>query len=343
MDWIAGFMDTFRGLMSETGSVLVGRAGLPRLPFARVLGLPLPAFGGALQAQTIRGRLLDRNTEEGHRGIPDPCFATNGGSTTRHGAASTLILATFFLHVFSASDLGAQGVRGRLRDLEAGTPILFGRLTLLDADSQAVTINVTDTEGEFLLLAPEGGQYWIRIESPFHRGYTDGPISLAGTDTVSLTYDLMPLPVEMDELTVEAERLSPRLTMEGVYYRREAGIGVHINERRIRARPGGRVADLIALLPMVELKPDTMYDELISRVVFRKRQFDRLGPPPPPCYPQVFLNGALLAAGGRVPGDLDIFSLADLEAIEVYESPVDLPHRFYGQFAQCGTILLWTG
>ena len=189
-----------------------------------------------------------------------------------------------------------------------------------------VTINVTDTEGAFLLLAPEPGQYWIEIESPFHRGYTDGPISLAGTDTVSLTYDLMPLPVDLDELTVEAERLSPRLTMEGVYYRREAGIGVHINERRIRARPGGRVADLIALLPMVELKPDTMYDELISRVVFRKRQFDRLGPPPPPCYPQVFLNGALLAAGGAA-GVADPLELQGVEHVLQPPVPVAVDHR----------------
>jgi hypothetical protein len=262
----------------------------------------------------------------------------------RHGAARTLILATFFLHAFSASDLRAQGVRGRLRDMEAGTPIVFGRMTLLDVDGQAVTVNVTDTEGAFLLLAPEPGQYWIEIESPFHRGYTDGPIFLAGTDTVSLTYDLMPLPVDLDELTVEAERRSPRLTMEGVYDRREAGIGVHIDERTIRARQGGKVSDIVALLPMMELFPDTLFGRV--RVLFRRRQFERFmgdGKRPPPCFPQVFLNGALLAAGGDVPGDLDIFSLADLEAIEVYESPAGLPGRFDGENARCGTIVLWTG
>ena len=162
-------------------------------------------------------------------------------------------------------------------------------------------------------------------------------------DTASLPFEVNPLPVELDELVVEGERRSPRLALEGVYDRSEARIGVHFDRERIRARQGSTVAKLVALLPMVELWPDTAMGGRVVRVLFRRRQFERLIPPPaPPCFPQVYLNGGLLAAGGNSHAELDFFSLNDLEAVEVYESPALLPGRFSGPFAHCGTIVLWT-
>lgn len=198
----------------------------------------------------------------------------------RHGAAGALVLGALLLQAFSPAQIGAQAVRGRLLDMAAGTPIVLGRMTLLDVDGQPVTVITTDTEGQFLLVAPEPGQNWIMIESPFHEGYSDGPVSLAGADTVSLTFEVNPLPVELHELVVEGEIRSPPLALEGVYDRAEARIEVHFDRERIRARPGGRVSDLVALLPMVELWPDTMVGGV--RVVFRRRQFERLILPAPP-------------------------------------------------------------
>jgi hypothetical protein len=159
-----------------------------------------------------------------------------------------------------------------------------------------------------------------------------------------MTFELAPLPVELGELNVEAERRSQRLAREGVYDRMEAGIGVHFDRERIRARPGTRVSDLIALLPMVELRPDPQ--ARATRVLFRRRQFERLlegdGAPTAPCFPQVFLDGAMLSIGGSIPTELDQFSTNDLQAVEVYESPAGLPTRFHGTNAHCGTIALWT-
>lgn len=262
----------------------------------------------------------------------------------RYRAAEALILGVILLQALLPFEIEAQAVRGRLLDMAAGTPIVLGRMTLLDPDGQTVAVRTTDTEGRFLLVALEPGQYWIMIESPFHQGYSDGPISLAGTDTVSLTFEVQPLPVELSELTVEAEGRSPRLALEGVYDRSEAGIGVHFSRERIRARPGGTVSELVALLPMVELWPDTIFGGV--RAIFRRRQFQRLilpdGTSPPPCFPQVFLNGLRFATGGNTYAELDHFSLNDLEAVEVYDSPEFLPSRFNGPFAHCGTIVLWT-
>jgi len=254
------------------------------------------------------------------------------------------MLGAILLCALSPPDVEAQVVGGHVLDMEAGTPIVLARMTLLDADSQVVTLKVTDAEGFFFLTAPEPGQYWIEIESPFHVGFRDGPISLAPTDTVSLTFELMPRPVELEELMVETERRSLRLAREGVYDRVEAGIGVHFDRQRLEDRPGTKVSDLIALLPMVELMPDPA--ERGVRVLFRRRQFERLitgdGQRPEPCYPQVFLNGGIIAVGGLFPGRLDQLSVNDMEAVEVYESPTGLPGRFSGANAKCGTIVLWS-
>jgi hypothetical protein len=268
----------------------------------------------------------------------------------RPGTFGGVVLGTSFVLALvlagAPCDAGAQAVAGRLLDMEAGTPIVLARMTLLDADSQVVTLKVTGADGEFLLPAPGPGRYWVRIESPFHEGYTDGPIALAEADTVVLTFEVMPRPIELEALTVEAEGRIPRLEVEGVYERSELRIGVHFDEQRLRDRPGTRVSELIALLPMVELWPDTAEAGSRKRVVFRRRQFQSLragdGTRPTLCFPQVFLNGGVLAIGGRTPGGLDEFSVNDLAAVEVYESPSVLPGRFSGPNAHCGTIVLWT-
>jgi hypothetical protein len=159
-----------------------------------------------------------------------------------------------------------------------------------------------------------------------------------------LTLELTPIPVELRGIVVDAERRSPRLTREGVYDRMTNGFGFFFDSERIEARKGRPVSELIASLPMVELWPDTLAGGV--RVAFRKRQFQSFRETdsyrPPPCFPQVFLDGVLLAAGGHVPAMLDLFTLGDLEAIEVYESPDFLPGRFHGLNAHCGTIVLWS-
>ncbi len=259
----------------------------------------------------------------------------------RLGAVGVLLVGATLIQALPQSEVRAQAVVGQLLDMGAGTPIVVGRITLLDADRQPVVVTMTDTDGRFLLLAPEPGQYWIKAESPFHDDHSDGPILLAGKDTVDLVFGLKPRPVELGEVVVEGERRSFRLAWEGVYDRREAGIGWHIDQHRIRARSGRPVSELIALLPGVGLASDPISGG--QEPVFRRPQMQRLiSPQSPVCYPQVYLNGVVLAMGGPVPGGLGRFFAIDLEAIEVYPSASGLPGRFSGAFARCGTIVLWT-
>jgi hypothetical protein len=264
--------------------------------------------------------------------------------TMRRSVFGSFVLGTTLLPTFSPEEVGARAVLGRLLDMAAGTPIALARMMLLDADSQAVVFTVTDTDGQFLLVAPRAGQYWIKAETAFHEDYTDGPIPLAEAGRGTLTFGLKPLPVELEGLVVEAERRSTRLALAGCDDRKEAGIEWYLDQERIRSRPGRPVSEPIALLPEVDLARDPIFGG--REPIFRRQQFGSFRSNSPPCYPQVFLNGAVLALGGSTPGGLDRFSLNDLEAVEVYASPAHLPAhlpaRLSGPFDRCGTIVLWT-
>lgn len=258
-----------------------------------------------------------------------------------------LLLVSLLLQAFVQAGLSAQVVTGRLTDLEAGTPIALGRVTLLDADGIALRITLTDTEGYYLLWAPGPGDYWLKAESEFYEALSDGPISLMAADTMWLDYRVEPRPVELDRLTVTAKSRSPRLEREGVYERMEARIGRHFDAEQLRAYRNNPVSNVLKLLPMIELRPDTMFPGAAVSVLFRRRQFpsprgDDGASTQSACYPQVFLNGIIMSPGGEFPSGLDHFLSDNLSAIEVYEDPAFLPGRFHGHYASCGTIVLWS-
>jgi len=251
------------------------------------------------------------------------------------------------LLAFAPAGISAQVVRGRLTDMHAGTPITFGRVTLLDANGTPLRITLTDSEGYYLLAAPGPGEYWLKAASEFHQELSDGPISLAAADTAWLDYQVEPRPVELDSLVVETEGQSPHLKQVGFYDRMDAHLGRYFDEKQIKAYRGNPVSNIIKLLPMVELRPDTMFPVGHSvGVLFRRRQFQSLSDQGSStnnaCYPQVFLNGLLMSTGGKYPAGLDRFLSDPLSGIEVYEDPAFLPTHFHGRYEYCGTIVLWS-
>lgn len=239
------------------------------------------------------------------------------------------------------SPVGARTVRGQVVDSVAGAPVEFARVTLVDEDGEDVALAVSDIHGRFQVQASEPGRYRLRVKADFYEESSHGPFPLTAEEGRSVTLELNPLPVELRGLVVDAERQSPRLAMEGVYDRMANGFGDYFDRDRIEARPGRSVSEVVALLPMVELWPDTIAGISELRIVFRRRQIQRFLKEET-CFPQVFLDGGLLHPGGTQSGSLSRISLNSMEAIEVYESPAFLPSRFHGSNAACGTIVLWS-
>jgi hypothetical protein len=65
-----------------------------------------------------------------------------------------------------------------------------------------------------------------------------------------------------------------------------------------------------------------------------------------PCFMAVYLDGALYWSPdmGRMaqPPDITKFNPLDLEAVEVYRSPAEVPVEYNGPAAGCGVMLIWT-
>jgi outer membrane receptor for Fe3+-dicitrate len=70
-------------------------------------------------------------------------------------------------------------------------------------------------------------------------------------------------------------------------------------------------------------------------------------PRSPHCFYQVYVDGVLRYApsddpSGQPPPDVDELKPYDYDAIEVYRGGAQVPQRYGGTGAACGTVLLWS-
>ncbi len=66
-------------------------------------------------------------------------------------------------------------------------------------------------------------------------------------------------------------------------------------------------------------------------------------PLPNACFLAVFVNGINIwtAVHTEPPPDLDQFHVNDLEGVEVYVGPAQLPAQYHVSGADCGAVLIW--
>jgi hypothetical protein len=61
------------------------------------------------------------------------------------------------------------------------------------------------------------------------------------------------------------------------------------------------------------------------------------------CFPSLYLDGVLWSWGGENPTEIDrILPPEEIEAMEVYTSPQEVPARFAGVSSRCGVIAIWS-
>lgn len=60
------------------------------------------------------------------------------------------------------------------------------------------------------------------------------------------------------------------------------------------------------------------------------------------CYSQVYLDQALVYRGRGQPFDVNSLRPEQVEAIEYYAGPAELPAKYQGLNANCGVIVIWT-
>lgn len=239
-------------------------------------------------------------------------------------------------------------VQGRVLDDETGRPVVGAALELLTAAGTPIATTMADGEGEFRFRGLGPGRYSLRVG---RLGYQEARIELQTNDTLEIALRLSVAAVALEPLEVRTamDASSASAAMEGFERRRSGALGgTFLTRDQIARHAGGSVIDLIRLVPGIKVSGRIGYGAYIVS--------NRTG-----CPPAVYMDAApvfrpdgrsALGGTGRPrdgiiteSGALDALSLVhplELEGIEIYTGPSQVPAVFGGSTAQCGVIALWT-
>lgn len=238
--------------------------------------------------------------------------------------------AAFLLGVTPESAVG-QTVSGQIFELWSNRPVDAVFIALVTEEGDSVAGTQSDRDGLFEILAPRAGVFYVSVRRVGYGMVVDGPVDLRDSVTVTVGIHIQQVALyELDPITITAEPVVRHLVTIGYYERQHKSAGGlflgpdHI-ERRASAR---HISDLLQGLPGVSVDQN---DNVVLRGMM-----SGLGP----CgSPTVFLDGIASLAGNE---DLKILSPLDVEAIEVYRRPNEIPAQYGGPARGCGVILIWT-
>jgi hypothetical protein len=251
-------------------------------------------------------------------------MATTRATRRALAGAIGVLLAQALPRCAPAQNLPAGGpnpapaaVAGMIVD-SAGAPIFYAIVSVVGEPERATT----DSGGRFHLGSLEPGPKLLAVRA---LGYKPEALALAlrPGETVNRKFTLTKSGLTLSPLNVVAKP-EPTGRLAGFYERREIGLGKFLTREDIDRVPTMDVAQLFQGMSGVRIENVSGTPEVV---------FPRCG------AFDVFLDGT------RLHGDaneiLSEFNPADLEAIEVYRGPSELPAQFLvGD--NCAAIVLWS-
>lgn len=253
------------------------------------------------------------------------------------------------LLIFTATPLAAQtdgvvlervyrlpgnfGLQGRILDAETREPIRAAAVSLEGAE----TGTMTDARGVFRLVPPSPGLQMLRLR---HIGYASERVAVEarqGEITV-LTVALRVKPLPVAEVRVEAER--PVGPMADFERRRRSGRGYLMSRNDIDDKRPIHTTDIFVGVPGVEV-----VQSQLGRILRMRGAAPILhGRGALECQVQYLLDGSpAFTSHPSEPIFVDhLVRPIDIEAIEIYRSPGEIPARFRRPGADCGVVVIWT-
>lgn len=243
------------------------------------------------------------------------------------------------------SSLIAQVIQGTVRDLRSGEPIPQVQLIMETVDGIGLAAVVSDSVGAFSLVARGAGRYYLSARRLGFEGKRDGPVDLEPGDTLQVVFHLRPAAQLLDTAMVAAGVELPHLARAGFYRRKSQGFGAFLErvDLEVWIQPARTWVDVLRAVPGVLVhEPGTVgrgRSSLMSTGMVSAQRKCSL--------PRVYLDGLLVTSGiGSLDEQLYAVNHAirphDLEAIEVYRRPSEIPAEYGGAESGCGVILVWS-
>jgi hypothetical protein len=248
-----------------------------------------------------------------------------------------LLLAMAVL-LMPGSAFAQQGVRVHVVDSISRSGIRGATITAL-VDGMTIRA-ITDSAGIAVLQNGQSGVYRIHVTALGYRTQDTLRVEVAANRLTLATVSMLPQPIPVRPVEAKAQR-SRALEQHGFYRRKEDHNGIFIERAEIERSSGRLLSDLFRRVPGARMVTATSG----MAVWFQGSENISVPGRLTLCGPRVILDGIEQNTGSdsRFPTPIDeIAAKHDLEGIEIYRRPSQLPSRFGGAMSACGVIVLWT-
>ena len=253
----------------------------------------------------------------------------------------TRVAWLYVVLALASGRLEAQQVSGVVLEAGSRRPLSFVEVELLDGKKQLARA-ISDQKGHFTAPINRSGIVQVRATRIGYRAFTSGDIAVAADEDVrtELLLAVDAVPVEPLRVTARSQMESAYLASVGFYDRERAGIGHFLSRSQIEKRNAVVLSEVLTTVPGVKLSRADRGAQKRSEITFSRGMSSMRQ-----CMPAIFIDGALMRAGGILrPNELPLdewVNPRDIEGIELYHGAAATP-AMYNQQAQCGVIAIWT-
>ena len=229
-----------------------------------------------------------------------------------------------------ATPLAAQTIRGRVVDARTGEGVPQAAVVALTAGNRRAGQARTGADGKFSLPVRAPGEMRLRVDRTGYRQTLTDLMPVAARETIDVEVSVSAAPLTIAPLRVTARVEPPRrrsLEMSGFYDREKRGFGRFLRREEIERHGDHNLANALTRVPGVAIRYVRVREYIY---------FTRYG-----CSPHVYLDGSRMIVDAH--SDINsIVSTFQIEAIEVYQSPVEIPVEYNRGRDACGVVLIWT-
>ena len=253
---------------------------------------------------------------------------TEGTRVTERLRAGTMLRVDLEIPLHDPDVPG--NILGRVQDQDWGQVIRGVEVGIKDTDFRAET----DARGYFRIRDIPWGQYTLVFDHPSY-GHSEQTLSVIGGRSHDLEVHLPPEAIEMAPIVVKVRPRRWFGDMEGLHDRIESGVGHIMTRTQIDERQPLHLGDMLRAVPGVDVVQRGSSLSGGFEVSMRNAQ-NMMGQI---CPPAVWIDGQKwrdpASAYTEIQGN-------DLEVVEVYKGPAEVPGEFLDSAASCGAVIVWT-
>lgn len=234
------------------------------------------------------------------------------------------------LAVSVATPLAAQTVRGRVIDASTGEGVPQAVVAAVTAEgNRRAGRTRTDATGAFS-MPMRAGRFRLQVDRTGYLQTLTEAMPVAAAETIAVELSVSAAPLTIAPLRVTARVEPPRrrsLELNGFYQRERLGIGRFVRREELEQHKDFSLALALSRVPGTIIQ----YVRTKQYIYFPRSN----------CRPWVYLDGVRMTIDRHL--DINaVVSPTQIEAMEVYIGPAEVPPEWAAGRGACGVVLIWT-